>query len=106
MKDDQVVVRLAEAQELQAPVMYTKPVRVQFHHELAVMLGCQLSKSGSVLTDAGMQTSVPGVFAAGDLSHPDYHQVAEAISILLINFMFVCFMLLLNTYFNYIVDGW
>jgi thioredoxin reductase len=27
-----------------------------------------------------MQTSVVGVFAVGDLSHPGYHQVAEAIS--------------------------
>lgn len=71
---------LADGQMITAPVMYTKPVQVQFHNELAVMLGCQLSKSGSVLTDAAMQTSVQGIFAAGDLAHPGYHQVSEAIS--------------------------
>ncbi len=80
LQDDRVVVRLADGQAIVAPVMYTKPVRVQFHNELAIMLGCQLSKSGAVLTDAGMQTSVPGIFAAGDLAHPGYHQVSEAIS--------------------------
>lgn len=60
--------------------VYSKPTGVQFNNELALQLGCAVSKSGSVLTDAGMQTSVRGVFAAGDLSHPGYHQVSEAIS--------------------------
>ena len=78
--NDLLAVLLADGQTITAPVAYTKPVRVQFNNELAVMLGCELSKSGSVLTDAGMQTSMPGVFAAGDLSHPGYHQVTEAIS--------------------------
>lgn len=71
---------LADGQSMTAPVLYTKPARVQFNNELAVMLGCQISKCGSVLTDAAMQTSVPGIFAAGDLAHPGYHQVSEAIS--------------------------
>lgn len=78
--DNEVAVSLTDGQMIKAPVMYTKPVRVQFQNELAVMLGCQLSKSSSVLTDAAMQTTVPGVFAAGDLSHPGYHQVSEAVS--------------------------
>jgi thioredoxin reductase len=71
---------LANGQVIKAPVVYTKPVQVKFNNELAVMLGCELSKSGSVLTDGSMQTSVPGVFAAGDLAHPGYHQVSEAIA--------------------------
>jgi thioredoxin reductase len=75
-----LIALLADGQSITAPVIYTKPGRVQYHNELATMLGCELSKSGSVLTNAGMQTSVQGVFAAGDLSHPGYHQVAEAIS--------------------------
>lgn len=75
-----VAVWLADGQMMAGPIAYTKPVRVQFNNELALMLGCEVSKSGSVLTDAGMQTSIPGVFAAGDLSHPGYHQVSEAIS--------------------------
>lgn len=77
---NQLVVTLADEQTVTNAVAYTKPVRVQFNNELAQMLGCELSKSGSVLTDAGMQTSVYGIFAAGDLSHPGYHQVSEAIS--------------------------
>jgi thioredoxin reductase len=71
---------LADGQVMVAPVVYTKPLQVQFNNELAVMLGCELSKSGSVLTDGAMQTSVTGVFAAGDLAHAGYHQVAEAIA--------------------------
>lgn len=76
----QLAVSLADGQTLTSPVVYTKPIRVQFNNELAMLLGCELSRSGSVLTDAAMQTSVPGVFAAGDLAHPGYHQVSEAIS--------------------------
>ncbi|NII26456.1 NAD(P)/FAD-dependent oxidoreductase [Pseudoflavitalea sp. X16] len=79
-QEGEVVAWLADGQVVSGPVAYSKPVRVQFNNELAGMLGCEMSKSGSVLTDAGMQTSVPGVFACGDLSHPGYHQVSEAIS--------------------------
>lgn len=78
--DSALIVSLADGQTLTSAVVYTKPIRVQFNNELAMLLGCKLSRSGSVLTDAAMQTSVPGVFAAGDLSHPGYHQVSEAIS--------------------------
>lgn len=79
-QDNEVSVWLADGQIMVAPVVYTKPVRVKFNNELAVSLGCELGKSGSVLTDGAMQTSVPGVFAAGDLAHVGYHQVAEAIA--------------------------
>lgn len=78
--DTGLTVSLADGQTLTSAVVYTKPIRVQFNNELAMQLGCELSQSGSVLTDAAMQTSVPGVFAAGDLAHPGYHQVSEAIS--------------------------
>ncbi|WP_165760294.1 NAD(P)/FAD-dependent oxidoreductase [Niastella populi] len=71
---------LADGQVVAAPVVYTKPVQVKFNNELAVKLGCEISKSGSVLTDGAMQTSVQGVFAAGDVAHPGYHLVAEAIA--------------------------
>lgn len=71
---------LADGQVITAPVVYTKPVQVKFNNELAIMLGCELSKTGSVLTDGSMQTSVQGVFAAGDLAHAGYHQVSEAIA--------------------------
>ena len=40
-------------------------------HELAVMAGCELDPATSgPLVDAGMHTTVPGVFATGNLIHP------------------------------------
>jgi thioredoxin reductase len=78
--EGEVAIWLSDGRRISAPVVYTKPLKVRFNNELASLLGCQLSQSGSVLTDTSMQTSVPGVFAAGDLSHPGYHQVSEAIS--------------------------
>lgn len=39
--------------------------------DLAARLGCESNVSGSILTRDGQQTSVPGIYAAGDLSgHP------------------------------------
>lgn len=79
-RNNEVMVWLADEQVLNAPVVYTKPVWVEFNNELAGMLGCEMTDSGAVITDASMETSVPGIFAAGDLAHPGYHQVAEAIA--------------------------
>jgi pyruvate/2-oxoglutarate dehydrogenase complex dihydrolipoamide dehydrogenase (E3) component len=40
-------------------------------HELAVMAGCDLDRNTlGPLVDAGLRTSLPGVFAAGNLLHP------------------------------------
>lgn len=52
--------------------------KVMFHNELAQQLGCELTEAGSVKVDATYQTTVPYVFAAGDLSHPGLHQVSVA----------------------------
>ncbi len=79
-REETVEAWLADGQVIAAPVVYTKPVQVKFNNELAVKLGCEISKSGSVLTDGVMQTSVQGIFAAGDVAHPGYHLVAEAIA--------------------------
>jgi thioredoxin reductase len=37
---------------------------------LAQQLGCEMSEEGAVAVNAMGQTSVPGVYAAGDLAHP------------------------------------
>jgi thioredoxin reductase len=79
-RNDIIEAWLADGQAITAPVAYTKPVQVSFNNQLAALLGCELSKSGSVLTDDSMQTSVQGIFAAGDLAHPGYHQLSEAIA--------------------------
>jgi thioredoxin reductase len=76
----QVRIQLSDGTQMTSKAVYAKPAKVIYNNELAVQLGCVLEKSGSVVVDSGMQTSVMGVFAVGDLSHPGYHQVAEAIS--------------------------
>jgi thioredoxin reductase len=77
---DHVRILLSDGLQITSNAVYAKPAKVIYNNELAVQLGCTLEKCGSVLVDNSMQTSVTGVFAAGDLSHPGYHQVAEAIS--------------------------
>jgi thioredoxin reductase len=77
---DHVRILLSNGMQLTSNAVYAKPARVIYNNELAVQLGCALEKCGSVLVDNSMQTSVAGVFAAGDVSHPGYHQVSEAIS--------------------------
>lgn len=57
---------------------YVKPLRLQFHNELAVQLGCELDESGAIKVDELQQTTIPGVFATGDVSHPMMHQVMAA----------------------------
>lgn len=77
---DHVRILLSNGVQITSNAVYAKPAKVIYNSDLAVQLGCTLEKCGSVLVDNSMQTSVVGVFAAGDLSHPGYHQVAEAIS--------------------------
>jgi len=57
---------------------YVRAVRMQFNTELAVQLGCELEEAGCIKVDEFQQTTVPGVFAAGDVAHPMYHQVMAA----------------------------
>ncbi|MCF6407080.1 NAD(P)/FAD-dependent oxidoreductase [Chitinophaga filiformis] len=57
---------------------YVRAVRMQFNNELAVQLGCELEEAGSIKVDEFQQTTVPGVFAAGDVAHPMFHQVMAA----------------------------
>jgi thioredoxin reductase (NADPH) len=47
--------------------------------ELARQLGVQLAANGYIETDAEQRTSVPGVFAAGDVTRMFSHQVATAV---------------------------
>jgi thioredoxin reductase len=77
---DHVRILLSGGMQLTSKAVYAKPAKVIYNNELAVQLGCVLEKCGSVLVDNGMQTTVAGVFAAGDVSHPGYHQVSESIS--------------------------
>jgi thioredoxin reductase len=47
---------------------------------LAASVGCDLDPNGVILVDGNGATSVPGVWAAGDVTQPGRHQVAIAVS--------------------------
>jgi thioredoxin reductase len=79
-EENHVRILLSDGTQITSNAVYAKPAKVIYNNELAVQLGCALEKCGAVQVDYSMQTSVVGVFAAGDVSHPGYHQVAEAIS--------------------------
>lgn len=49
-----------------------------FNNELALQAGCKTGESGEVIVDDFQQTSVEGIFAAGDLTRTHFHQVAVA----------------------------
>lgn len=46
---------------------------------LAVMLGVQLAQNGYILIDEEQKTSVPGVYAAGDITQLHSHQISAAV---------------------------
>jgi len=43
-------------------------IGIEPHNEIAKMLGCELDEKGYVKVDLKMKTSLPGVFAAGDIT--------------------------------------
>jgi thioredoxin reductase len=49
-----------------------------FNNELAVKAGCKTGESGEILVDEFQQTSVEGIYAAGDIARTHFHQVAVA----------------------------
>ncbi|NML23583.1 NAD(P)/FAD-dependent oxidoreductase [Pseudoflavitalea sp. G-6-1-2] len=75
-----VVVKTADGKQSQVTAVYVRATGYKFHNELAVQLGCSLTEEGAVVVDEHFQTTVPGVFAVGDLSHPMAHQVIFAAS--------------------------
>lgn len=60
-------VRLASGVELPAQMVFFS-IAHRPHADLAAALGCDLTEEGYVAVDDDAQTSVPGVFAAGDLT--------------------------------------
>ncbi len=43
------------------------------------MLGVQLDDIGQIVVDANQHTNLPGVYAAGDVTHPHNHQISAAV---------------------------
>lgn len=80
VKDEGEGIRLIleDGQEYYKRVAYVRVEKLIFHNELAIQLGCELDEAGAVKVGEFQESTVPGVFAAGDLSHPMMHQVALA----------------------------
>jgi thioredoxin reductase (NADPH) len=47
--------------------------------EVATMLGVELDEIGQIVVDANQHTNLPGVYAAGDVTHPHNHQISAAV---------------------------
>jgi thioredoxin reductase (NADPH) len=58
--------------------LFTK-IGMRPRSELARQLGAAVDQDGYVCVDAEQRTSVPGVFAAGDVTRPHAHQIAAAV---------------------------
>jgi thioredoxin reductase len=63
-----VRLHLAPGQTLERHAVFLHPARRQ-HSQLAHQLGCALLEDGSVQVDELGQTTVAGVYAAGDMCH-------------------------------------
>lgn len=54
-------------------------VGVQPVNELALSIGSDVDEAGYVLVNDKFETTYPGVYAIGDLIHPDFKQIAVAV---------------------------
>lgn len=71
---------LADGRQLSANVVYVAP-DTGFGHTLVTQLGCELEQGPTgayIKTDAMQQSSVPGLFAAGDMAHPMHNATLAA----------------------------
>lgn len=73
-----VAIQLENGELLETGAVYYRPEKVLFRNSLAEQLGCEISPEGVVTVNAVYETTVPGVFAAGDLTHPGLHQLYMA----------------------------
>lgn len=76
--NDQIKITFTDGSSVHKHAAYLKAVRLDFRNALAQQLGCELQEGGAVKVDPMFKTTVPGVFAAGDLSHPGFHQISMA----------------------------
>lgn len=67
-RGDLMALSLADGAEVQASGIFVAATGAQ-RSPLAAQLGCRMLESGCVEIDAFGLTSVPGVFAAGDMAH-------------------------------------
>lgn len=68
----------ANGETLRRKAIFFRPKQQQ-HSVLAKQLGCEITDVGTVKVDDFGQTSVPGVYAGGDMIHPN-QQISFAVS--------------------------
>jgi thioredoxin reductase len=71
-------ITFADGSSIHKAGAYLKVKELIFNNTLAIQLGCALTEAGSVVVDEFKQTTIPNVWAAGDLAHPGMHQVSVA----------------------------
>jgi thioredoxin reductase len=77
--DDRLqAVRLADGRRVAREAVFIRPALVPQAPELLAALGCELVDGGFVRTDAEGRTSVPGVWAAGNVTNPRAQVVTAA----------------------------
>jgi thioredoxin reductase (NADPH) len=74
--DDGIDVLLADGRSLRFDVLYPA-VGCKVHSDLATALGAKSNEIGCLIVDSKQQTSVPGLYAAGDVVS-DLHQLVVA----------------------------
>ncbi len=73
-----VKITLGDGEVLETGAVYYRPQKLVYGNSLAEQLGCEISPEGVVTVTPLFETTVPGVFAAGDLTHPGLHQLYMA----------------------------
>ncbi len=73
-----VKIELSDGTAISVTAIFARAEGFRFNNELAVQLGCRLSKEGAVIADEKQLSTVAGVFVAGDLADGSGHQVAIA----------------------------
>lgn len=66
VQDERIAALRVDGAELRFDILYSA-LGLEYRTELATALGAKRDGKGALLVDGGMQTSVPGLFAAGDI---------------------------------------
>lgn len=66
VQDGRIAALRLDVAELRFDILYSA-LGLHYRTELAAALGAAMEPNGSLRVDAGMQTSVPGLYAAGDI---------------------------------------
>jgi thioredoxin reductase len=78
VEDDHLCgVEMDDGRTIRRAVLFVPP-RFLPNSDLLVLLGCDIDEDGWVVTGAGGQTSVPGVWVAGNVGNPRAQVITAA----------------------------